>query len=79
MIQTVAEYGFIAHIRRKGEEVVAQSEQTHPACRWVAERTHSWHNRFRKIKTRYEKKARNYLSLVDFASALIIYRIIYRL
>jgi putative transposase len=77
--QTIAEYGFIAHTRRKGEEVVPKDERTHPARRWVVERTHSWHNRFRKIKTRYEKKACNYLGLVDFASALIIYRIIYRL
>ena len=29
--------------------------------RWVVERTNSWHNRFRKLFVRYEKKAENYL------------------
>ena len=33
--------------------------------RWVVERTNSWHNRFRKLFTRYEKKAENYLGLVQ--------------
>ena len=31
--------------------------------RWVVERTNSWHNRFRKLFTRYEKKVENYLGL----------------
>jgi hypothetical protein len=36
---------------------------------------HSWHNRFRKLLTRYEKKSEeNYLGLVQFACCLIIYR-----
>lgn len=74
---TVVDHGCIGHTRRKGEEVVPRSERTHPARRWVVERTHSWHNCFRKIKTRYEKKVCNYVALVDFASALIVYRIIY--
>jgi|tagenome__1003787_1003787.scaffolds.fasta_scaffold20527094_2 transposase len=32
--------------------------------RVIEERTNSWHNRFRKLFSRYEKKAENYLSLV---------------
>ncbi len=35
------------------------------AKRWVVERTNSWHNRFRKLFTRYEKKVENYLGLVQ--------------
>jgi transposase len=42
--------------------------------RWVVERTNSWHNRFRKLFTRYEKKSENYLGLVQFACCIIIYR-----
>lgn len=42
--------------------------------RWVVERTNSWHNRFRKLFTRYEKKDDNYLGLVQFSCCIIIYR-----
>ncbi len=42
--------------------------------RWVVERTNSWHNRFRKLFTRYEKKVENYLGLVQFSCCIIIYR-----
>ena len=38
------------------------------------ERTNSWHNRFRKLFTRYEKKSENYLGLVQFSCCIIIYR-----
>ena len=40
----------------------------------VVERTNSWHNRFRKLFTRYEKKDENYLGLVQLANSLIVYR-----
>ena len=33
-----------------------------------------WHNRFRKLFTRYEKKDENYLGLVQLANSLIVYR-----
>src|SRR6476659_11228364 len=42
--------------------------------RWVVERTNSWHNRFRKFFTRYEKKVENYLGLVQLSCSIIIYR-----
>jgi transposase len=47
----------------------------HPARRWIIERTNSWHNRFRKLRIRYEKQADTYLGLVHFACALIVYRL----
>jgi putative transposase len=47
----------------------------HPARRWVIERTNSWHNRFRKLRIRYEKQAANYRGLVELACALIVYRL----
>lgn len=75
--QTVVDLAFIGHTPRKGEKPVPKSERTYPARRWVVERTHSWYNRFRKLLVRYEKKRGNYIGLADFASTLIVYRIIY--
>ena len=46
----------------------------HPARRWVVEVAHSWFNRFRRLLTRWEKKAANYLGFVQLAATLIIYR-----
>ncbi len=42
-------------------------------CRLV-EVTHSFMNRFRKLLVRYEKKAENYLALIEFACAIIVWR-----
>lgn len=39
--------------------------------RWVVERTGSWHNRFRALLVRWERKATNHLALVQLACALI--------
>ena len=41
---------------------------------WVGESTNSWHNRFRKLYNRYEKKVENYLGLVQLSCCIIIYR-----
>ena len=50
------------------------NRKKYSAKRWVVERTNSWHNRFRKLFTRYEKKSENYLGLVQFSCCIIIYR-----
>jgi transposase len=62
------------HIRHRREVEKNKLNRRHPARRWVVERTNSWHNRFRKLFTRYEKKEENYLGLVQLANSLIIYR-----
>jgi putative transposase len=62
------------HIRHRGEDVPLRKR--HPARRWVVERTASWHNRFRKLLIRFEKRTENYLGLVHFACCLIVYRLI---
>jgi transposase len=65
----------IAHIRSRGEEW--EEKEYNPqyvARRWVVEVCHSWMNRFRKLLARYEKKARNYQALVEFACTIIIWR-----
>jgi transposase len=73
--------GYAPHLpyKRKKREVNTETQKMsnrkkHPARRWVVERTNSWHNRFRKLYTRYEKKAENYLGLVQFSCCIIIYR-----
>ena len=71
----LAEFGFTAHIRGRGEEAQAlKRDAGHKARRWVVERGHSWMNRFRRILVRWEKKAVNYLGLLHFVCALITFR-----
>jgi putative transposase len=70
--QEIIKRGYIPHIRHRREE--KKVNRRHPARRWVIERTNSWHNRFRKLFTRYEKKDENYLGLVQLANSLIVYR-----
>ena len=70
----VAEFGFTAHIRSRGEEAQALKRRAATkARRWVVERTHSWMNRFRGILIRWSKKAENYIALLHLAFAFIIY------
>jgi len=71
----LAEFGFTAHIRARGEEAKAiKREAGFRARRWVVERTHSWMNRFRRILIRWEKKPENYIAFLHFACALIAFR-----
>ena len=71
---TVAEWGFTAHIKTRGEEAEARrSIPGYRARRWVVERTHSWMNRFRRLLIRWEKKTENYLAMIQFACAWIAY------
>lgn len=71
----LAELGFTAHIRSRGEEAQAiKHEAGARARRWVVERSHSWMNRFRRILIRWDKKAQNYIALLHFACALIAFR-----
>ena len=69
------EFGYTAHIRARGEEAQAiKQEAGFKARRWVVERTHSWMNRFRRILTRWETKAENYLGLLHLVCGIITYR-----
>ena len=72
--QEILKRGYIPHIRHRREEEKLFCGKKHPARRWVVERTNSWHNRFRKLFTRYEKKDENYFGLVELANSLIVYR-----
>jgi transposase len=71
----LAEFGFTAHIRSRGEEAQALKRSTRKkARRWVVERTHSWFNRYRRILIRWEKKPENYFALLHWVCAIIAYR-----
>ena len=73
--ELLAEFGFTAHIRSRGEEAQAiKREAGFRARRWVVERAHSWMNRFRRILIRWEKKPENYIAFLHFACALIAFR-----
>ena len=78
--QAAREAGSIAHIRRIGEEKGDENGQkTHPARRWVVERTFAWLSRCRGILVRWEKKAENYLAIVKLACALLWFRRLHKL
>jgi transposase len=61
------------HIRRRGEPPMMGCVRG-KARRWVVERTNSWHNRFRALLIRWERKGDNYLALVHLASGLIAFQ-----
>jgi putative transposase len=71
----LAEFGFTAHIRTRGEEAKAlKAEPGVKARRWVVERTHSWMHRFRRVLIRWDKKVRNSLGFLHVACASITYK-----
>ena len=76
----VQEWGYVAHVRRIGEEKLDKTgEKRYPARRWVVERTLGWLSKCRSILVRYEKKAANYLGLIKVACILLWYRRQHRL
>jgi transposase len=84
--QELIKRGYVLHIPSKRKKVKKEelevtitvqhwsNRKKHSAKRWVVERTNSWHNRFRKLFTRYEKKVENYLGLVQLSCCMIVYR-----
>lgn len=72
--------GYVAHIRRIGEEKLdSRHNKTRPARRWVVERTIAWLQKCRAILIRYDKNPDNYQGLVQLACALLWYRRLHRL
>ncbi len=71
----ISDKNYILHIRPRGEEKEEKIKNPDfKARRWVVEVTYSFFNRFRKLLVRYEKKAKNYLALIHFACAIIVWR-----
>lgn len=59
--------GITSRIARKGIE----SKERLGRHRWVVERTHSWLNRFRRLKIRYERRADIHEAFLKIGCALI--------
>jgi putative transposase len=72
-LQSITARHYTPHVRSRGEEKNERQAGKKPR-RWVVEVTASWLNRFRKLLVRFEKKADNYLALLHFACALIVWR-----
>ena len=68
------EAGYVAHIRRIGEEKSVVRGRRRRPRRWVVERTLAWLSKCRAILVRYDKHASNYRGLLQFACALLWYR-----
>lgn len=71
--ELAAGFGYELHLRTRGEEKSAKQHQRGKPRRWVVERTHAWINRHRRLLVRWEKKAQNYLALLHFACANLIW------
>ena len=65
--------GIRPHIRRRGEQPLIGKVRG-KARRWVVERTNSWHNRFRGLLVRWERRGAHYLALLQFACGLIAFQ-----
>lgn len=68
----VIERRYVPHMRHRGE--LEDPVKRYKPKRWVVERSASWLNRLRKLLIRWEKKAENYLGLVQLACSIMVYR-----
>jgi putative transposase len=77
VLASLQERDYLLHLRppASAKIEVAPAKQ-HPARRWIVERTHAWHNKFRRLLVRWEKKVEHYYAMIDLASVLIIWRLI---
>jgi len=77
VIEGMLERDYILHLKHRGESTPAvPPEKKHPARRWVVERTHAWHNKFRRLLVRWERNVEHYKALIHLASVLILYRLV---
>jgi transposase len=66
---------YTAHIAPKGGR--DENAPRHPgakARRWVVERTHAWHDRFRRLTVNWEKTTASRYAFLSLACALIAFR-----
>jgi putative transposase len=79
-----ASEGYTAHIKANPrtaargsdtedlKEKEGAKQKTHPARRWVVERTISWLTKRRGLRTRWSKKSENWLAMIHFACAHVL-------
>ena len=66
--------GYVLHVPPKGSNKPQKQHRQGKARRWVVEVSHSWTNRARRLLTRWEKKADNYLAFIYLQFAYIALR-----
>jgi len=71
-VQTQQYQGHIAP--RAGRAAELPRHPSGQARRWVAERTHAWHDRFRRLVVNWEKLTENRYAFLCLANALMAYR-----
>jgi putative transposase len=65
VIAGMLERDYILHLKKRGEPPPeVRPEQKHPARRWVVERTHAWHNKFRRLLVRWERNVEHYKAMI---------------
>lgn len=67
------DHDYVPHIALIGDERPPRPTR-HKARRWVVERTLAWLSKCRGLLVRYEKKAKNYLGLLQLACSLLWFR-----
>jgi putative transposase len=72
--QEVRERGYTPHVPVKSGERVTRHHRRGKARRWKVERTHSWVNRARRLLTRWEKKAANYVGFLHLQFDIVALR-----
>jgi putative transposase len=68
---TATEWGYVQHIREKGEPIWNPIKKYDPK-RWVVERTNAWLNQFRGIHTRRIRRPEVYQAMTLLACCCII-------
>lgn len=71
-VRRIAEdFGFTLHVRPRDYRTREVVREPHKKTRrWVVERTHSWHNRFRRILVRWEKREDTWLAMLHLACGI---------
>jgi putative transposase len=77
--ETLKETDYVPHIATIRPQTQPRRPGRRKARRWVVERTLAWLRKCRALLVRYNKRAENYLGLLQLACALIWYRRYWRL
>jgi putative transposase len=73
--EVLLRHNYVGHIApRKGRDENAALHPGGQAHRWVVERLHSWHDRFRRLVNNWEKHLERRYAFICLANALIAYR-----
>ena len=73
--ETVPTQQYQGHIApRAGRAAELPRHPSGQARRWVAERTHAWHDRFRRLVVNWEKLTENRYAFLCLANPLMAYR-----